>query len=245
MDVTHLRDTGHGLSAGTDVQLLKNPLNMGADGAKTDLQGCGDFMVGPALQEQIEHLLLATGQTKGGGGGDAMAKGFNHPQGDLVTRRKLARGGFLDGRQQFMERRAFEEVAGSPGGERGENVIRIERIGVYKKVRARQTRFEPLETFKVMAAGETGLQENDIGLFGGQSGQRALGTLMNAGTANPAVAAHPGGKGPARGGIGIHDRHGQEFGRGDFGGREGAQAIHGAGGCNIMVIRSGQTVFAE
>jgi len=93
MNVPRLRDTGHNLGAGTDVQLLENALNMGTDRPKSDLKDIGDLLISPTLQEQPEHFLLAAGQADGGGGvGDTVTKGFDHPPGDLVTGKKIARG---------------------------------------------------------------------------------------------------------------------------------------------------------
>ena len=97
-----------GLGAIGDVELAKDPREVGLHGLLADLEAPCDQLVGQAGDEQFEHLALARGER-----GERVRRGarIQHGAGGTRVQRRFAARRSADARDDVLGRCVLEQVA--------------------------------------------------------------------------------------------------------------------------------------
>lgn len=176
---------GHGLGTRANVKFFVDASDVGVDGGDADIEAIGDFLVEVTAGEQFEDFLFARGQlvVAGGGGGGGLAERLDDFTGDVAGHGRASAVHVFEGREEFLSRSLFQQVASGTGGEGAVDVIGVLVDGEHDELGVGKCGFEAFDSFDSAHAGQIDVHEDDVGLFIGQEANGAFGVTPFAGEA--------------------------------------------------------------
>jgi len=109
------------------VQFLINAPDVGVDRSHADAQGLGDFLVGIAARQQPQDFAFPRGKILRFllRRRRLLLEPAHHLAGDVTGHGRSALVHLLDGRQQLLPRRAFQQIAGGARRQRVEDMVAV------------------------------------------------------------------------------------------------------------------------
>jgi len=203
-----LGKAGHGLAAGSDMELVVGALNMGVDRGEADAEGIGDLFVGEAARQQPQYFPFAGGKTvRLRFFGRGLLEGADHFAGDVAGHGGTAFVDLLDGSEQFGAGGPLQHVAAGARGQGVEDMVGILINGKHQELGRRHDRFEAADAVNAALTGKVDVHQDDIGIFLRQMSDRAFHAAMFADTTVSLRLAYPTGKNLADVVVILNDRN--------------------------------------
>jgi len=140
-------------------------LNVGGDGAVTDLEFLRNFLVQISLRQEFQDLLFAPGQNFGlmTGGNAGLAESLDNFAGDLAGDRGTAGAYLAEGREQFAGRGLFEEITIGTSHKSVKYGIALIVDGEHDELGPGQEGLEFADGIDAAHARQVDIHEHDIG----------------------------------------------------------------------------------
>ena len=138
--------------------------DMGVHGAVADAHLVGCFLVAVALHQVVQHITLSRGKLLAVVRvGTSPLERLHYFAGDVAGHGRAAGIHILDGGQQFRRADWLEQIAGSPGGERFEDAVRVVVDCKHEDLHAGKKFGQPANALDAIHAGQVDVHQHDLG----------------------------------------------------------------------------------
>ena len=172
---------GHGLSPGTNVQLLVNAADVSIHGMDANGHRLGYFLVKETPREHFQDFAFARGEIVILFGlGRRIGETLGDPAGNVAGHGRASRMDVFEGGEQFIVRRLLEQIASGAGLQRVKDMVGVFIYRVHDELGQRHMRFELPDAFDATQAGQFDVHQDDIRLLPGQILEAVFGAPKSA-----------------------------------------------------------------